>query len=78
MANYGPDTNTSHFSILMAPAPHLDGKYVIFGEVIQGFEIAKEINAYSKGKPENTAGEEIQAKIVNAGQCKNRACTSTR
>lgn len=25
MANGGPDTNTAHFSILMAPAPHLDG-----------------------------------------------------
>jgi peptidyl-prolyl isomerase D len=74
MANYGPDTNTSHFSILMAPAPHLDGKYVIFGQVISGFEIAKEINSYAKGKPENTAGEEIGAKIVHAGQCKDVEC----
>ncbi len=39
MANAGPDTNTSHFSILMAPAPHLDGHYTIFGEVVEGFEV---------------------------------------
>ena len=25
MANTGPDTNTSHFSILVSPAPHLVG-----------------------------------------------------
>ncbi len=74
MANYGPDTNTSHFSIMMHMAPHLNGGYVIFGEVVRGFEIAEEINAYSKGKPENTAGVEIHAKIVNAGQCPDLAC----
>ena len=41
---------------------------------ISGFEIAKEINSYAKGKPENTAGEEIGAKIVHAGQCKDVEC----
>lgn len=40
MANAGPDTNTSHFSILMGPAPHLDGHYTIFGEVVEGFEVS--------------------------------------
>eukprot|EP00271_Cylindrocystis_brebissonii_P001233 TRINITY_DN1155_c0_g1_i3.p1 TRINITY_DN1155_c0_g1~~TRINITY_DN1155_c0_g1_i3.p1 ORF type:complete len:259 (+),score=42.41 TRINITY_DN1155_c0_g1_i3:428-1204(+) len=34
MANMGPDTNTAHFSIVVAPAPHLDGHYTIFGEVV--------------------------------------------
>lgn len=34
-ANMGPDTNTSHLSILVAPAPHLDGHYTIFGEVVR-------------------------------------------
>ena len=29
----GPDTNSGHFSIVVAPAPHLDGSYTIFGEV---------------------------------------------
>ncbi|KAJ1637448.1 cyclophilin-like domain-containing protein [Pavlovales sp. CCMP2436] len=32
-ANSGPDSNTGHFSIVVAPAPHLDGSYTIFGEV---------------------------------------------
>ena len=34
-ANAGPDTNSGHFSIVVAPAPHLDGSYTIFGEVVR-------------------------------------------
>ena len=32
-ANSGPDSNTGYFSIVVSPAPHLDGSYTIFGEV---------------------------------------------
>ena len=39
MANAGADTNTSHFSIMLGPAPHLNGHYTIFGEVVEGFEV---------------------------------------
>ena len=41
MANTGPDTNTAHFSIIMAPSPHLDGHYVVFGEVLTGFDVSR-------------------------------------
>ncbi|KAG2430637.1 hypothetical protein HYH02_013635 [Chlamydomonas schloesseri] len=68
MANAGPDTNTSHFSILMAPAPHLDGHYTVFGEVVEGLEVAEKVNALARGKPNNTAGPEEEAVITDAGQ----------
>eukprot|EP00198_Chlamydomonas_reinhardtii_P007241 XP_001696577.1 peptidyl-prolyl cis-trans isomerase, cyclophilin-type [Chlamydomonas reinhardtii] len=68
MANAGPDTNTSHFSILMAPAPHLDGHYTVFGEVVEGLDVAEKINALARGKPNNTAGPEEEAVITDAGQ----------
>ncbi len=43
MANSGPDTNGSQFFITLGPAPHLDGSYTLFGEVISGLEVLEQL-----------------------------------
>ena len=64
MANSGPNTNGSQFFLTFVPCPHLDNKHVVFGQVLQGFHLLKDLEL--SGSDSGDVSREV--KISNSGQ----------
>lgn len=64
MANSGPNTNGSQFFITTATTSWLDGRHVVFGEVVEGMEIVRKMEAVGTQSGKTTK----RVVIANSGQ----------
>ncbi|KAJ9193311.1 hypothetical protein DTO166G4_5384 [Paecilomyces variotii] len=66
MANSGPGTNGSQFFVTTVPTPHLDGKHVVFGEVINGKSLVRKI----ENIPTQADKPVVDVTVVDCGELK--------
>jgi cyclophilin family peptidyl-prolyl cis-trans isomerase len=59
MANAGPDTNGSQFFITYAPRHDLDGRYSVFGQLINGWDVLQSLTPRDPEQHPNYRGDTI-------------------
>ena len=65
MANAGKDTNGSQFFITTAITSWLDGRHVVFGEVLEGYDVVDKIEGVPKGASDKPVAT---VKIAKSGE----------
>ncbi|CAJ1401800.1 unnamed protein product [Effrenium voratum] len=69
MANAGANTNGSQFFLCTVKTTHLDGKHVVFGQVVKGYSVVKAIEKVgsSDGMPS------LRVIVKDCGECPKEA-----
>ena len=70
MSNAGANTNSSQFFLCTAKATWLDGKYVVFGSIVEGMDFVKKIESY--GSESGNTSKKIA--VADCGQLALISC----
>lgn len=64
MANSGKNSNSSQFYITFRETPQLNGKHVVFGQVVEGLEVLESVDKRCQGK-----GDGFSVEVIDSGAC---------
>ena len=61
MANAGVDSNGSQFFVTLKATPHLNGKHVVFGQVVEGLDVLRKMEGVDTLENDKPArGQEVR------------------
>ncbi len=64
MANAGPDTGGSQFFVTLAATPWLNGRHAVFGRVVDGMEVVREIGGVKTDRNDRPTSDVVMERVT--------------